>query len=330
MNTGDIFAFVLEQLPDGVIILDAGNNILFVNSMAEKIRRIAREDKIHANVIDCHPERSHEKVERALKYLKKKKTSFKRMVNDHMANKIYENVYKAIYDSSENVIGSIVISKDITEKYHLEQEKLKNTLLLQEQVSALTEQLNNLFLSSLTTIVNTLEAKDAYTKGHSIRVTNISKEFIVQAYGQIQLLLDIDIAGKVHDVGKIGIKEAILNKPEQLTQEEYEHIKTHPLITERILSPIQKLKGAITIAKHHHERFDGKGYPDGLKGDTIPLGARILAIADTYDAMTSSRPYRTALRAEDAIKEIGKNLGTQFDPDIGKTFIDLIESGTIG
>jgi HD-GYP domain-containing protein (c-di-GMP phosphodiesterase class II) len=104
----------------------------------------------------------------------------------------------------------------------------------------------------------------------------------------------------------------------------------HPVITEQILSPISKLKSIIATAKHHHERFDGKGYPDGLRGEEIPVGARILALADSYDAVTSERPYRKALTRERAISEIRDNLGTHYDPELGIKFIDLVESGTVG
>ena len=106
-------------------------------------------------------------------------------------------------------------------------------------------------------------------------------------------------------------------------------MKTHPILTEQILLPISSLKDVINIAKHHHERFDGAGYPDGLKGEEIHIGSRILALADSYDAMTSSRPYRKALTPKIAILEIKKNLGTQFDPKLGEKFIELVESGTI-
>jgi HD-GYP domain-containing protein (c-di-GMP phosphodiesterase class II) len=223
----------------------------------------------------------------------------------------------------------MVISRDITEKRRLEQEKLQYNQTLKNQVEELTEKMNHLFLSSLTSLVNTLETKDSYTNGHSLRVTHISKTFVEQVFGQIPLLLDIELAAKLHDIGKIGIRENILNKPEKLTEEEYAQMKQHPVIMETILSPFTHLKEVIHIAKHHHEHFDGKGYPDQLKGESIPFGSRILALADTYDAMTSSRPYRKALDPEMALVEIRKNLGTQFDPDIGIQFTELVESGTL-
>ena len=331
MENLNLFKLVLEQLPDGMIIFDEKDEIIFANSMAEKIRRIPRNENLGQSLLNCHPEYSMEKMKRALNYLKNEKIDdFHRMIVDKENNKIYLNTYKAVRYPNQEVAATMVITRDITEKQIMEQDQLKNNQILQEQVLDLTDKLNILFLSSLTCIVNTVEFKDPYTKGHSMRVTDISKTFVEQTFGQTQLLSEIEIAGQLHDVGKIGIRDSILNKPGKLTSEEYEQMKMHPVITEQILSPISKLKSIIATAKHHHERFDGKGYPDGLRGEEIPVGARILALADSYDAVTSERPYRKALTRERAISEIRDNLGTHYDPELGIKFIDLVESGTVG
>ncbi|MEA2122368.1 MAG: Cyclic di-GMP phosphodiesterase response regulator RpfG [Dehalococcoides mccartyi] len=121
----------------------------------------------------------------------------------------------------------------------------------------------------------------------------------------------------------------MLHKADKLSVDEYNHIKTHTIIAGNILASAEKFKPIISIIRHHHERFDGQGYPDGLKGEAIPEGSRILAIADTYDAMTSDRPYRKALSCEEAAEEIKKNLGSQFCPEFGNLFLDLFYSGTI-
>lgn len=331
MEKKDLLNSVFEHLPDGLVVLDRNNDIVFINSMAEKLRHASREEKIGRNVMDCHPQHSREKVKKALLYLKKDKADvFKRMIVDRESNRIYENSYKTILDGNGEVAATFVITRDITEKHKSEQSEFLNQQALQEQVQDLNEKLNSLFLSSLTCIVNTLEAKDPYTKGHSIRVTDISMAFVEQAIGRMQLLHDVEIAGKLHDVGKIGIREAILTKPGKLTAEEFRQMRMHPLIAEQILSPIIKLKNIVDIAKHHHERYDGKGYPDGLRGEDIPIGARVLALADTFDAMTSTRPYKKNSTAEQAIREMRKHVGTQFDPEMGKRFIDLVEAGAIG
>lgn len=329
MSNSSLFAATMESFPDGIIIADTDNKIVFVNAAAEKIRRISREEKLGKSILDCHLPSSREKVTRALAYLKEKKGVFRRMVTDTINNRVYENTYQAIHDGAGKMLGSMVVSKDITDKHKAEQENLNYNQRLKLEISSLTEKLDTLFFESLNALVHTLEAKDIYTKGHSERVTNISKCFVQQVYGQTQLLADIELAAKFHDIGKIGVPEAILNKPGKLTPEETELMRRHPVITEQILSPFDNLKDVIIIAKHHHERYDGNGYPDRLAGKEIPQGSRIIALADAYDAITSTRPYRKALQPSKAATIIGENLATQFDPELGKEFIDLINTGTI-
>ena len=135
----------------------------------------------------------------------------------------------------------------------------------------------------------------------------------------------IKFCGLLHDIGKIGISESILGKPSSLTKREYELIKRHPVIGEQIVRQINFLKDGLPLIRHHHERYDGKGYPDGLSGDNIPLLARILSVADAFDAMTSDRPYRKAMSVKDAIRELIKGKGTQFDPEIVDVFCRILE-----
>jgi len=129
---------------------------------------------------------------------------------------------------------------------------------------------------------------------------------------------------RFYDIGKIGIPEDILNKPGLLTEEEYRIVQRHPVISAEILERFEHLRELAHIVRYHHERWDGKGYPEGLSGEEIPIESRILAVADAFDAMTSDRPYRKALKLEKAIEEIRKNKGKQFDPDIVEVFIDVI------
>jgi PAS domain S-box-containing protein len=324
-----LFEATMESFPDGIIIADNNNKIVFVNTAAEEIRKISRKEKLGKNILDCHKSASREKVNRALSYLKEKKSVFRRMVTDAKNGRIYENTYQAIHDHDNNVLGSMVISKDITDKCKAEQENLHYNQRLKQEISSLTEKLDTLFFDSLNELVYTLEAKDMYTRGHSERVTNISRRFVQEVFGSSNLLADVELAAKFHDIGKIGIPEAILNKPGKLTQKETQLMRRHPVITAQILSPFDNLKDVIMIAKHHHEWYDGSGYPDRLAGESIPQGSRILALADAYDAMTSSRPYRKSLRASEAVRIINNNLATQFDPELGKEFINLVKTGTI-
>jgi response regulator RpfG family c-di-GMP phosphodiesterase/signal transduction histidine kinase len=190
----------------------------------------------------------------------------------------------------------------------------------------LVEQQRSLFLSTVKSLASAIDAKDEYTRHHSTRVT----EFTLKIAGRMAFsekeLGDLELAALLHDVGKIAVPESILNKPGRLTDEEFRLIKEHPVRGEAILSPVVELKEISRIVRAHHERYDGTGYPDRLKGQEIPLGARIMAIADTYDSITSERPYRKAASHRYAVKEIISCSGTQFDPEVVQNFLEI--SGT--
>jgi len=194
-----------------------------------------------------------------------------------------------------------------------------------EGVSTITEKvLKQSYIDLLATMTKILEIKDRYTKGHSKRVKKYSIE-IGQKLGLKDDELEIiEYAAMLHDIGKIAVSDVILSKPGRLNDEEWAAVKKHPAISSDILSSLKLLHAELPAVRHHHERFDGKGYPDGLKGEDIPLYARILALADAYDAMTSARPYREALSKEDAIQEIEKGKGSQFDPGLADIFLELI------
>ncbi|MEY8352733.1 HD-GYP domain-containing protein [Lachnospiraceae bacterium 54-53] len=166
-------------------------------------------------------------------------------------------------------------------------------------------------------IVSALDAKDPYTAGHSQRVSDMAlalSGFLELDEGEME---KIHIAAHLHDIGKIGVPDAVLNKPEKLSREEWESMKRHPMIGADILSKSRHLNELKDIVLHHHERYDGRGYPGGLKGEEIPLGARVIAICDSIDAMTSVRGYRKAYSLEYCYEEIRKNLGVMYDPVIG-------------
>lgn len=183
--------------------------------------------------------------------------------------------------------------------------------------------LSELFYKTIKSIAQALDAKDKYTHGHSMRVTLYSLALAKALNLSDDLLEEIETTGLLHDIGKIAIPEKILLKPGKLTDEEYEIIKSHPELGERLVDGIEKLKMISSWLKSHHERYDGKGYPEGLVGDEIPISSRIIAIADTYDAMTSTRAYRAALSHEEAIAEIKNCAGSQFDPHLAELFINI-------
>ncbi|MCK5684121.1 response regulator [bacterium] len=177
-----------------------------------------------------------------------------------------------------------------------------------------------LFLSTIQSLSSAIDAKDQYTHGHSYRVTEYSICIAREMKLSDSFINIVHLSGLLHDIGKIGISESILCKPSRLTDEEYIEIKKHPLIGATIMEPIKPLRKVIPGMKYHHERWDGRGYPDGLKGLETPLIARIIGVADTFDAMTSDRSYRKGLDPSIAYEEINKCSGSQFDPDIVKFF----------
>jgi putative two-component system response regulator len=202
---------------------------------------------------------------------------------------------------------------------------------LEERVAAQARRLEELFLASVQSLAEALELKDPYTRGHSVRVSQYSS-VLAQAMGLGgEMLRQIELGGHVHDIGKIGVRETVLNKPERLTPEEYQHIMTHPVLGWRILAPLLgDTPHALNIVRSHHERFDGRGIPDGLLGNEIPIEARIAAVADALDAMTSDRPYRPSeLSLEMAVEEIRRNAGTQFDPAVVDAVISTAAAGAL-
>ena len=194
---------------------------------------------------------------------------------------------------------------------------------LKMRTSDLVDQQRSLFLSTVKSLVTAIDAKDEYTRHHSTRVTEFTLKIAKKMGFSDKELGDLELAALLHDVGKIGVPEHILNKPGKLTDAEFKQIKEHPARGESILTPVIELKDIRKIVRSHHEQYNGSGYPDGLKGREIPLGARIMAIADTYDSITSERPYRKAASHRFAVKEIIRCSGTQFDPEVVEHFLEI-------
>lgn len=197
---------------------------------------------------------------------------------------------------------------------------------INEELSESNERLERAYLDIVQTLRYTVEAKDTYTRGHSDRVSEYSVligEKLGLPEDQIKTLR---IGGLFHDIGKIGIPDSILLKPDKLSDDEYSQIKNHPSIGAHILGSAEIFKDIIPIVKHHHERYDGNGYPSRLKGEEIPYIARIAAVADTFDAMTSRRSYRGPIDIEHVKEEIKRCEGTQFDPQIAEVFLDILNN----
>lgn len=205
-------------------------------------------------------------------------------------------------------------------------EQMKTIKNINEQLKDKNEELEKAYLDTIGILRHTVEAKDPYTRGHSDRVSEYSVLIGEKMNLDKNTLHILKVGGLFHDIGKIGIPDSILLKDSKLDDDEYSQIKNHPIIGVHMLGDADIFKDIIPIVKHHHERFDGRGYPSMLSGTGIPLVARIAAVADTFDAMTSKRTYRNALPLDVVKAEIAKCSGTQFDPDIATIFLDILEN----
>ena len=202
---------------------------------------------------------------------------------------------------------------------------------LKEEVTTRTAELHRerlrlerISTATLEALVNALEAKDPYLRGHSARVADLSATIAHEMGLPDEEVDQIRVAGRLHDIGKIGTREAVMNKQGTLTTEEYEHVKQHVIIGSQILAPLHHLGAIINFVRSHHERWDGTGYPDGVAGEAIPIGARIIGAAEVYDALSTSRPYQEKLGPEDAVRRIAELSGTVLDPKVYEAMSSVV------
>ncbi len=193
---------------------------------------------------------------------------------------------------------------------------------LERRVHEQAQRIQELFLQGVQMLARALEAKDAYTRGHSIRVSRYAVATARSMGFEGGSLDGIRLGGELHDIGKIGTRESVLHKPGTLTADEFRQISEHPVLGERMLSPLaRESPDVLRIVRSHHERLDGRGFPDGLRGERIPIEARIVAVADAFDAMTTRRPYRESRPPEQAMAELRRVAGTQLDPEVVEAFV---------
>jgi putative two-component system response regulator len=200
---------------------------------------------------------------------------------------------------------------------------------LEEMLARRTTQINRLTLHVIQSLVTALEARDPSTDGHSRRVTLLARQLGIAVGLNHRDLEILQVAAMFHDLGKIGIRENILTKQGSLSDEELEHIKSHPEIGVKVLEPLLEFHEILPLILHHHERYDGCGYPSGISGDSIPVGARILAVVDSFDAMVSDRPYRSGIPIVEAFVRLRGSAGSQLDPLLVQQFLALAEKGIL-
>jgi HD-GYP domain-containing protein (c-di-GMP phosphodiesterase class II)/HAMP domain-containing protein len=240
------------------------------------------------------------------------------------------SVISAPIKIKEKVLGVIELNnKRGTGSFNEEDLQMLQSIANQAAVAIenanLYQEVQQSYFDTIKALVQAVEEKDNYTRGHSERVTTFSSKIAERMGFSARQMQAISYGGVLHDIGKIGIDVNIIQKPGRLTQEEYNLIKDHPLIGERIISPIAFLKEVLPIVSQHHERYDGKGYPMGIDGSVMAPEARVLSVADAYDAMITARPYRNPLPREEAIAELRRCSGTQFDPIVVEHFLEILE-----
>lgn len=232
----------------------------------------------------------------------------------------------------DTVLGVVYVDTNVSVGKFTEQDLqllsiIGNQAGIAIQNAKLYEDLDDLFTGSLKTLVATIEAKDSVTSGHSVRVTVFSQAIARELGFNKEALRILKISALLHDIGKVGVPESILGKPAPLSENEFIRMREHPARGAEIIKNIKNVEDVVTSVRHHHERYDGGGIPDGLKGDNIPLLSRILAVSDTFDAMTFDRPYRKGVAMEKAMREIQRCSGTQFDPRIVDAFVRAYNKG---
>jgi len=302
-----------------VLLLDEKKNVFFIKAaynLSEKIIRkvtFAKDENTIGWVVKNKKPLYIKDLEKDKRFSKKEETDYK-LKQLLMVPIIIEGEVKGVINLDNASFTTDIIN--LLESFSEQAAVAINNARLYQKIQ-------DSYFEIVKALAQAIEAKDPYTHGHSVRVMEYAV-LIAQKLGLPEEEIEsLRYAAILHDIGKIGVRGIILNNPDGLTDEEYDEIKKHPLIGEDIIQPIELLQPIRPLIRHHHEWYNGKGYPDGLSGENIPLGARILAVTDAYDAMKSDRPYRKALTEETAIQELKRGSSTQFEPKIVKIFLEI-------
>ncbi|GBE04328.1 MAG TPA: HD domain-containing protein [Nitrospirae bacterium] len=232
---------------------------------------------------------------------------------------------KSVKDSDFDLLEIYAASINDLKTRGIEAQKGRDAFLnMLEDINESYKELEDLFMKFIVVMVNALDAKSPWTKGHSERVSIFAEQIAMEILMDEEEIKNIKLAGLLHDIGKIATYDYLLDKPKGLTNEEFEIVKKHPIQGVNILKEIKQLSEIVPLIRYHHERMDGNGYPDKLSGSHIPLGARILHVADSFDSMTSDRPYRPAPGIKFALSELKKKSGTQFDKRVVEAFMSVL------
>jgi putative nucleotidyltransferase with HDIG domain len=327
-DDGDLIRLAFDTLPDSAVVTNARGLIVALNAAARTLRGSRPLNNAEFPLLfDSAPTvdtlRGIEEVRSG------DLSEFSVLEGDPASGRVFEHHLLPMKSPNGSFAGTVLSSRDVTARQQEDVRQNARVSSLQSQVTDLQDVLNERFVDGMITLVNALEARDQYTCGHSSRVALIAGTVARAVLSDARDAAEIELAARLHDIGKVAVPDHLVDKPTRLTPDEVALMDTHPLLGETILRPITQLHHVADIIRNHHERWDGSGYPDGLTGERIPVGSRILALADTFDAMTSRRPYRQALSVGDARREIAGHLNSQFDPSIGSIFLGLMSAGEI-
>jgi HD-GYP domain-containing protein (c-di-GMP phosphodiesterase class II) len=299
--------YVMDSLEDGLVVLDSDGYVIYGNAIAQKIVPELRGKKLESGQ-DIEEQIQKEKI--------------------FFGDKVYQVSSHELFRDDKSK-GRLCLFRDISDNYYYEEHLEKAVALQTRYAEERRRKVEQMSLQMVKTLADTIDAKDNYTKGHSARVAEYAVRLAKRMGYDEEQLHNLRYVALLHDLGKIGVPDAILNKPGRLSDIEYEIIKSHPTVGGDILKNVGTIPGLEDAARHHHERYDGSGYPDGLKGEEIPEVARIVGIADAYDAMNSKRVYRKALSMEKIREELVRGRGTQFDPKALDLFLELLDEGKL-
>lgn len=315
-----------------VFIHDTSGNIFEINKKAEKLTGYSRKELLNMNVMQLHSKKELNTSIRELRLIEGTKREVKfgsqfQKKNGKIINvKITGDKFK--FKKATFVIG-MVIKVAPPAKSGKVTKKRNTTKPNSDKFSKQVKKINKERISSLHLLIEIAEARDPYTMKHSVKVTDYAERLARRVGFSEKNIKNLKLASMIHDIGKIGIDQDILTKPGALTKKEYSKVKKHPLLSTKMIRRIPVVDRQISkIVKYHHENYGGGGYPTGLMGTKIPLGARILAIADAYDALRSNRAYRKAYSRAKAIRIMKSECGKRFDPKLVGMFLDCLQSNT--
>jgi PAS domain S-box-containing protein len=313
---------LVKNIPEVVCVISNAGVVSFINSVCLKVLGYEKSDIIGKNIRELlSGESGNFLIENITDELKKQNSlTLELRLYRKDGKRILTEASFTKYNVNGVYMGLQAIIRDITNKREMEEKILQSSI----DNAALYDTTRKYFIKTIDALIAAVEAKDTYTEGHSQRVSQYAIKIGKKLGLENEQIEDIKVAGILHDVGKIGISDNILQKKGKLTYEEYEEIKQHPSISNKILCPVGFSDRTLKAIAFHHERFDGKGYPYGLAGNDISIEAQVIAVADAFDAMTSTRSYRSSMSVEVAIEELLANKGSQFSPEVVDALIEII------